>query len=107
MVAADGSFVVFRRYREIITAVAADQGGADRLSEAQLQLIRRFAGTAVLAEQMDARLVRGEEIDITEYALMCNTLVRLAQTIGLNRIPRDLSPTLAEYLRSQQLEGSE
>jgi hypothetical protein len=39
----DGRSVVARRYRDIIGAVVFDQGGAEQLSEARLQLIRRFS----------------------------------------------------------------
>jgi hypothetical protein len=39
----DGRSLVARRYRDILCAVASDQGGAERLSEARLQLIRRFS----------------------------------------------------------------
>jgi hypothetical protein len=51
----DGRSLVARRYRDITSALASDQGGADRLSEARRQLIRRFAVAAVLAEQIEAR----------------------------------------------------
>src|SRR5205823_4912928 len=39
----DGRSVVARRYRDIVGAVVSDQGGAEHLSEARLQLIRRSA----------------------------------------------------------------
>jgi hypothetical protein len=43
-----------------------------------MQLIRRFASGAVLAEALEARLARGENVDISEYALLSSTLdVRL------------------------------
>jgi len=51
----DGRSLVARRYRDIMSAIASDQGGVDRLSEARLQLIRRFAAAACLAEQLEAR----------------------------------------------------
>ena len=95
----DGRSLVARRYRDIMCAVASDQGGAERLSEARLQLIRRFSATAVLAEQMEARLARGEQIDIQEYSLVVSTMVRVAQRIGIDRVPRDVAPSLAEYLK--------
>ncbi len=75
-----------------------DQGGADACSESRKQLVRRFAAAAVLAEQIEARLANGEEIDISEHALLCSTLVRVAQRIGINRVPRNVVPTVAEYL---------
>ena len=66
----DGRTTVARRYRDIATAIATDQGGADRLSETRLQLIRRFSAAACLAEQLESRLARGEEIDIQERPLL-------------------------------------
>jgi hypothetical protein len=101
----DGRSLIARRYRDIANAMAVDQGGADRLSEAKLQLIRRFSAAAVLAERMEARLARGETIDIQEHALLCSTLTRLVQRIGVDRIPRDISPSLDQYL--EQREGAE
>jgi hypothetical protein len=95
----DGRSIVARRYRDIVCAVASDQGGAEQLSEARLQLIRRFSAAAVLAELMEARLARGEQINLQEYSLLVSTMVRVAQRIGIDRIPRDVAPSLAEYLK--------
>lgn len=94
----DGRSVIARRYRDIASAILVDQGGADRCSESRKQLVRRFAAAAVLAEQMEARLARGESININEHALLCSTLVRVAQRIGINRVPKNIVPTVAEYL---------
>ena len=66
--------------------------------ETRMQLIRRFASGAVLAEALEARLVKGEQVDIAEHALLSSTLVRLAQRIGINRVAKDVSPTLGDYL---------
>ncbi len=49
-----------RRYYDIQTAITNDQGGAEHLPEVKLQLIRRFSGTSVIAEEMEAQYVRGE-----------------------------------------------
>jgi hypothetical protein len=95
----DGRSLIARRYRDIMSAIASDQGGINRLSEARLQLIRRFAAAACLAEQLEAKLARGEQIDIQEYSLLVSTMVRVAQRIGLDRVPRDVAPSLVEYLR--------
>jgi hypothetical protein len=62
-----------------------------------MQLIRRFAATAVLAEQIEARLASGEEINAQEHALLSSSLVRLVQRIGINRIAKDITPTLSQY----------
>jgi hypothetical protein len=91
----DGRSIIARRYRDIANAIFVDQSGVDQCSEARKQLIRRFAAAAVLAEQMESRLANGEQIDVQEHATLSSTLVRLAQRIGIDRIPRDVtSPSL-------------
>ena len=58
------------------------------------------------ARRMEARLANGEEINIAEHGLLCSTLVRIAQRIGINRVPRDVSLTLAEILRENEGDGT-
>jgi hypothetical protein len=97
----DGRSLIARRYRDVASAILADQGGAHQCSESRQQLIRRFAAAAVLAEQMEARLANGEEINIAEHALLCSTLVRIGHRIGLARIPREVvDPALEIYERA-------
>jgi len=72
------------------------------LSEARLQLIRRFAACACIAEQLEAALARGEQIDIAEHAQLCSSLVRIASRIGIDRVPREVTPTLGEYLKHRE-----
>ncbi len=107
MRAGDSSTAVVRRYHAIVATVIIDQGGADLLSEARLQLIHRFAATAVLAEQMEARIACGEEINMTQHALLCTTMVRIAQIIGIDRAGRNRTPRLTDYLRSERMEESD
>jgi hypothetical protein len=97
----DGRSAVARRYRDIAAQIIADMGGASQCAEARLQLIRRFAAAAVLAEQMEARLANGHSINITDHALLSSTLVRLAQRIGIDRRSRNITPSLSEYLELQ------
>jgi hypothetical protein len=100
----DGRSVVARRYRDIASAILADQGGADRCSESRTQLVRRFAAAAVLAEQLEGRLANGEQIDIAQHATLSSTLVRLAQRIGIDRVPRDVTPDPLAYARERERE---
>jgi hypothetical protein len=94
----DQRLAIARRYRDLVAQIAIDQGGADRCSETRMQLIRRFASGAVLAEELEARLARGEPVDIAEHAQLSSTLVRLAQRIGLDRRAKNITPSLSEYL---------
>jgi hypothetical protein len=87
-----------RRFRDITSAIFTDQGGEDQCTESRKQLIRRFAAAAVIAEQMEAKLGDGEEIDIQKHALLCSSLVRLCGRIGINRRLKDVTPALPDYL---------
>jgi hypothetical protein len=95
----DGRSLIARRYKDITAAILSDQGGAACCSESRVQLIRRFAAAAVLAERLESRLANGESVDIQEHATLSSTLVRLASRIGIDRVPRDVTPSLAEYLK--------
>jgi hypothetical protein len=104
----DGRSLIARRYRDITNQIIVDRGGIDNCSESRIQLIRRFAAAAVLAEQMEAQLVRGEPIDIVQHALLCSTLTRLTNRIGCDRVAKNITPTLDEYLKSKtEIEAAE
>jgi hypothetical protein len=94
----DGRSALYRRYRDVANSILYDQGGIDRCSESRKHLIRRFAAAAVLSEQIETKIVNGEQIDITEFAQLSSTLVRIVNHLGLDRVPRDVVPSLAEYL---------
>jgi hypothetical protein len=95
----DGRSAAARRYRDIASAVAADISphGADHLSEARAQLVRRFSACCVLAEQLEAQLIAGGTISIPDHSLLCSSLVRLGQRIGLSRVPKTVQD-LHDYL---------
>lgn len=100
----DGRTTVARRYGELAAAISSDLGGSDQLSEALFQLIRSAAGLIVLRENLDAKAVNGEPIDVATYCKISNSLRRVLDTIGLRRVPRDIT-TLGQILREGQREG--
>jgi hypothetical protein len=95
----DGRTEIARRFFDICQSLIQDAAGVDRCSEAKLQLIRRFAAAAVMAENLEAKLARGEEIDIQEHATLSSTLVRLGARIGINRVAKNITPSLSDILR--------
>lgn len=88
----DGRSAPARRYRDMIAALASDLGGRDNLTEAQFQLIRSAAGLVVLREALDAKALNGEAIDTGDYCRISNCLRRVLSTVGLDRVPRDVTP---------------
>jgi hypothetical protein len=103
----DGRSAAARRYRDIASAVAADISphGADRLSEARAQLVRRFSACCVLAEMLEAQLIAGGTISIADHSLLVSSLVRLSQRIGLSRVPKTVV-ALHDYLDAHASEAT-
>jgi hypothetical protein len=98
----DGRLALARRFKDIINAIIIDAGGPDQCSESKVQLIRRFAAVAVIAEQMEAKLANGEQIDIAGHSLLVSTMTRIASRIGIDRRSRNVTPSLSDYLASKR-----
>jgi hypothetical protein len=76
-----------RRLRDLIELHVADLGGIDNVSEARME------ATFAVAEGASERALE-------VYQRAANTMRRLLEAVGLQRRPRDVTPTLTEYLRS-------
>ena len=94
----DGRSALYRRYRDVANAILADQGGIDQCSESRKHLIRRFAAAAVLSEQIETQIVNGEQVDITAFAQLSSTLVRITNHLGLERIPKMVNRFAGEVI---------
>jgi hypothetical protein len=94
-----------RRYHDLVVGHCNDLGGRDLLSEAQLSLIRRAAAIECELERLDAMLSTGAEVDLDSYGRAASHLRRLFETLGLERRPRDVTPTLSDYLVRAAQEG--
>jgi hypothetical protein len=97
--ATDGRSMTARRFKDLVEFICVDLGGADRLSEGERQLVRRAAALSAECERQEAMWARGEaEFDISAYSMLTNAVRRVFETIGLKRVPRDVTST-------NQLEG--
>lgn len=103
----DGRSATARRFRDLVNAFVADMGGLDHCSEIKLGLVRRLAATTVQAEMLEARMVNGEAIDISQLCTLASTTVRLSQRLGLERKQRDVTPSLSDLIRADQNRGRE
>jgi hypothetical protein len=79
-------------FREVAGQIAEDRGGVSQLSRGEMSLVRRAAGLEVVANALELRLVQGEEIDVSAYAMVCARQCRVLATLGLARRARDVSP---------------
>ena len=83
-----------------ILARALSNDLAGDLSVAQQMLVTRTAMLEVLCTNSEARILLGQEISIDDYIAMANTQRRLLQTLGIKRVPRDVTPDPIAYARS-------
>jgi hypothetical protein len=103
----DGRSPGARRFRDLVNAFIADQGGAENCSEVKLGLVRRLAAASVLAEMLEVKAIAGEPIDVSEFCNLVSTTVRLSQRLGINRVPKNVMPSLSEYLAAKDAEAAE
>lgn len=103
----DGRSAWVRRCKELIADHVNDLGGIDIVSAAERSLIRRAAVLAVELERYERKFALAGEAspeDLDIYARVAGNLRRLLESVGLQRRPREVTPTLLEYLNSEAAE---
>jgi hypothetical protein len=103
----DGRTSAARRFRDLVMSYIADMGGADRCSEIKIGLLRRLAACVVQSELLEAQMINGEAVDIGTLCTLASTTVRISSRLGLERVSRDVGPTLMDILREGQTETVE
>jgi hypothetical protein len=97
-----------RRLRDLICLHISDLGGIEAVSEAERSIVRRAATITVELERLEARFATAEaatadELDL--YVRAAGNLRRLLESLGLRRRPRDVTPTLGDYVARLQASG--
>jgi hypothetical protein len=67
---------------------------------AQREIAQRAAVLSVMLESYEARWLAGEEINETLYTTLANCQRKSLDVLGYERKPRDITPTLTEYLKT-------
>jgi hypothetical protein len=91
-----------RIFDRIVTEITSDLGGDSQLSAIQRSLVEAFAGSAVLLENLNTRILLGEAVEAADHAQLVSSMVRVGARLGIGRRPRDVTPTVDEYLASKQ-----
>jgi hypothetical protein len=93
-----------RRYRDIHNLHISDLGGPDNVSQAELSLIRRIACLTVECERIECLFAEANgapDGKLEIYRRLAETLKRLLESIGLKRVPKDVT-SLDKYLEQQR-----
>src|SRR5436305_446958 len=75
----DGRTTAARRFRDICLSYEQEAGGV--VSEVERDLIRQAAGLTLRAEQLQAAIVRGEEVDNDQLIRISGTAKRILEAI--------------------------
>lgn len=80
----DGRTSGARRFKEVVTELAAGLADADRQpSSVKMLLVRRAATLAIWCEETEARMANGDTIDIGAFTSATNALRRTLCDAGL------------------------
>jgi hypothetical protein len=96
-----------RRCKDILREHVADLGGVDNCSAAERSIIRRAAVLTTELERLETKFATAGQADagdLETYQRCANSLRRLLEAVGLQRRPRDISPTLSEIAREIEAE---
>jgi hypothetical protein len=92
-----------RSVRNTSAAMAQHLGGD--ITEPERMIIRRVAVIEAELAEMELKIAhdRFHKIEVEEkfldlYGRMANAQRRFLETVGLKRVPKDVTPTLSEYL---------
>lgn len=99
--AKDERSVYVRRMKEIIADHIADLGGIDVTSAAERSLVRRVATMTIQLEKLETRFAEDPTVGertLDLYNRTAGNLGRLLDKLGMKRRPRDITPTLDEYI---------
>ncbi|WP_354114348.1 hypothetical protein [Bradyrhizobium sp. RT3a] len=101
----DGRTAPVRRYRDLYQQFVQDIGGDP--SAAQDAIARRAAQLCVVLEQSEAKYLAGGGVNIAEYTTASNAMRRLLADLGIQRVARDITPSLSQYLASKAAKPAE
>jgi hypothetical protein len=94
----DQRTVAAKQARETISAIETDFGGAENIATAKRQIIESAAVTSAMVADLGSRWLAGEQIDLGLFTTLCNSQRRLLESIGFERIAKDLTPSVNAYL---------
>jgi hypothetical protein len=89
----DGRSAWARRWGDLVVMHAADLGGFELLSEAQISICKRVSTLECELESLEGRKSAGMPVDIEVYGRIASRLCRMLELIGIKRLTKPLDPT--------------
>lgn len=94
LVAIDKASGPARFFDRMVREIESDLGGRRDLTRIEGELIRAFAGAATTLQYLNHQVLLGEtsEIDLSGYATIASTMLRIGARLGFHRRARDVTP---------------
>jgi len=86
----------YKIFDRLVASIEQDLGGRDQLSNIKLSLIEAFAGAYIVVNNLNTRLLLGQQIDLGQHARAVSAMVRVASRLSIERVARDVSPPSVE-----------
>jgi hypothetical protein len=87
-----------KNINDLIAAIEADQGGADDMSTARRSIAETTAVATAMIRDLAARWIKGEQVDLGLFATLSNAQRRAFETLGFDRVAKNVTPSVSEYL---------
>ena len=78
--------------------LVAERGGAESMSVLRYSMTRSVAVLSAMVEDMQVKWLRGERVDPAAIATLLNARRREAEIVGIDPLPKDVTPDLKTYL---------
>ena len=98
----DGRTAAAKCVNDLIAAIEADQGEADAMSTAKRSIAETAALATAMIRDLGARWIKGEQVDLGLFATLSNAQRRAFETLGFDRVPKNVTPSVNEYLATQK-----
>ena len=85
----DNRTTAAKAFDRLYSAISSDLDGD--LTAVERSLVEGFVGATVVLQALNTRLALGQDIDLSEHAAVCSSMVRIAAKIGLSRRSRLVS----------------
>jgi glutathione S-transferase len=96
-----------RRAHALVQQLETDLGGAEYLTTARRELVKRAGALSAILEDFEARWLAHERLNLADYLSGCNTQRRILTSIGLERRARLVNPVDDETMRLYERELAE
>lgn len=90
-----------------LDAIISDLGGDQHVPAGKKALAEHAAILNAMSIHQGAAFLAGQPVNIADYTTTVNALRRLLETVGLERVAKDITPSISQYAARKAAEKAE